>query len=851
MNRQMRFRMIKVALAWSLTVSAVPATAFADGGAVAPNVSVQQTVENESLGSVNLTGGSSMEIKQASILASDEGKVASFTITVHNDTNYEIQFIDYWVRLLNKTGTFFTVHVLPSDKNRNQIAPHSSLDINMYAKVSADTDLNDLIFRIIQWDFRAPNYERQLGEIAVPAEYTNITPADHSRIVQIGGSQVRMGASKLEVGQNADYYLPKVRLQLENVGLKAVELPVYQFALRTKEGLLYPLTAKGLEENNRSLYPRFNKELELSGKLPLSVGSEDWQLVITSQLDANTTTNSATKLSLPVAFFALPTARGVGDGFATPLDGSKTLEVGTGSLETKVKNINRTKREESYAVSIGMTLKNTGTSSITVPVYRFAIQTAEGLVYPAKTESLKDMIIDPLFQKDIQLTATIPSSVNPTDWKLLLLPAAEANGTPSNIELASYVLSNDSRDLGGMGQAYSFSNKNGIYTATLNAIQRLPWEDQDILSASLSISTKGASSLPLPEFTGYFLLDDTVKIPASALVKDNVISVKQDGPVNLQLYGKIPYTNEYTNIKLVLQEKSGESKVEDLLDFRADSKVASLPNIPSQGSFNLDGVGQRANISVRSTQTFWGDESDIFTVQLKVENLERRYTKTNNFVGYLQNEEDGTVYPVTIPEIKNKVVPNGLALLNATANVPRMTPTSKLKLILGTGVKEGKLTQESKPDAYVSGVLFDLPSENMVVQKDMKFIDLYPYVFSINKLSKSIEENFFKFDLKYKLVKNRLVESNQDGHLMVMEVEDRDKKVVASTSYALDSSSSDQKNNIKLGEGELVFKSPTYENINTVVNYFGGYKLKIYHEYNGQRKLLAEQEVNSFPVEKE
>ncbi|MDF2927363.1 MAG: hypothetical protein K0R57_6277 [Paenibacillaceae bacterium] len=835
MKRQVRFRMAAATLAWSLMIgSVVPIAAYADGDNTA--AVVQNVVQQTSLGSVGLAGGSSIELKQASVLASDEGKVASFTLTFRNTTNYEIQFIDYWVRLLNKGGTSFTVQVLPQDKDKNGIAPHSSQDINMYAKVSGDTDLDDLIFRMVKWDFSSPNYEQMLGDITIPADYSGTTPADHARIVTISGVDVKMASTKMDLGQNSEYYLPKIRFRLDNAGVKTVELPVYQYALRTQEGLLYPLQVKGLEENNRSLYPRFNKELELTGKLPLSVGAEGWELVVTNQIDGG---NNA-KLSLPVAFFALPAPASFDDHSVTPVDGVKNVDVGTETLETSVKEINRTKRDASYGVALTYAMKNTGTGSVTLPAYRFAIQTSEGLTYPAKAEGIKDMVIDPLFTKETQLTAIIPSSVSPADWKLLLLPPVGADGVTSETALAVYKLSDSAAEQGGIGKTYNFTTEDGTYTTLLNGMQRLPWEDEDIISANLTVANNGTASLPLPAFNGYFLLDDIVKVPATAIVKDSVISVKAGSKVNLQLYGKIPYTNEYSRIKLVLQEKEGDAAATDLLEFSSDSYIPPMPVVLFGNTFRTEGAGRQASISIRDVIIYEDEDSDLYSIRVKVQNLEKRYTALGNYVAYVKSA-DNTMYPATIREVKSKISPDGMAVLNITSYLPKTANTPDLQLILGAGVKEGKLSSSAESDAYIDAVSFKLPIDSQATKGRPLDLDLYPYLFTITNVATKNESDHFNLNVKYKFTKNQLAVANTDGHRVIVEMEDKQHNIKLSKTFTVNKEGSGD--NLVLGENNFVLEGPSLADWQVKVE---KYTLRVYDEFEGNKKLLSETEVDYF-----
>jgi len=648
---------------------------------------------------------------------------------------------------------------------------------------------------------------------------------------------VKMGAVRLDAGQNSEYYLPKIKFRLENVGFKTAELPAYQFALRTQEGLLYPLQVKGLEENNRSLYPRFVKELELSGKLPLSVGAEGWELVLTTQVDSGA---SSGKLTLPVAFFALPAAAGISDETATPVDAAKSIDVGSGTLETKVDKVSRTKRDASYSVSVTFGMKNTGSGSVTLPGYRFAIQTPEGLTYPAKAEGVKDLVIDPLFRKEVQLTAVIPSSVSPEGWKLLLLPPADAAGGATNeAAMAIYRLSDQSGGQGTVGEAREFTNKNGTYSSVLNAIQRLPWDDEDIVSANLSISNPGSTSLPLPSFSGYFLLDDVVKVPASAIVKDSVISVKARGKVNVQLFGKIPYTNEYSTIKLVLQEKEGTGAPEDLLEFSSGSAVSKIPEVPSSGSFRVEGTGRQASIAVRDVRTYEGVDTNLFSVQVKVQNLEKRYTGTGSFVAYLKTPDD-TVYPATVSSVDKKISPGGYALLHVSSFLPNTVKTSELTMILGAGLKDGKLVQTDSPDGYIDAVSYKLPGESKEPKKGLGQIDLFPYTFNITNVKMRSSNDKFDLDFRYKLSRNQLVEADLENHKLVVEMEDKSNRIKLTKSFTLGKDGADS---LKNGEGAFMMEGPNFPNWYVHVTTF---QLRVYEEVQGVRKLLAEQEVDYF-----
>ncbi len=90
-------------------------------------------------------------------------------------------------------------------------------------------------------------------------------------------------------------------MQFENAGGRNAVIPPYQFAIRTTEGYMYPLEAKGLKD--LTINPRVTKELELTGSVPVSVSPDGWQLIM---LDSVSIDNSVKKINVPVAQYQLP-----------------------------------------------------------------------------------------------------------------------------------------------------------------------------------------------------------------------------------------------------------------------------------------------------------------------------------------------------------------------------------------------------------------------------------------------------------------------------------------------------------------------------------------------------------------
>ncbi|UUZ85708.1 hypothetical protein LJK88_20715 [Paenibacillus sp. P26] len=477
-NKSNKSRLLLLTAALTLG-SALPAFAADSGGSStpAPAASVLSSGGAPALGKVDIGGGSYFEVKNLYMLPESTGKTVSFTLTVNNGGSSEPLFIDYWVHLKTKSGNDISVRVLPQDKDKNRISPKSSQDISFYATVNDATQLQDLVFQLIKWDFSQPNFERTLGEIAVPDDYSVVTPAGESQLIQMAGNPVKTTVKKLLYGKNEKNYTPTVVLTLQNTGSRSVTLPAYQYLLRTADGDLYPLDAKGVKD--LTINPKTDKDIELSGSVPVSVSTEGWRLVIVQYA-------SDLKLNLPLAFLTPP-------------------------------------------------------------------------------------------------------------------PVSETDSVDT-------------------GKEYHFTTDKGTYTARLDAVQRLPWEDQDILTAKLTLANKGPEALPIPDLTGYFELDDAVKVEAKLIRTESVIGLSPNASTQVQLLGKIPYSYSFGKVKLVLQEKKGTggtqnsgssgssatTETTDLLEFVHRSELMNITYNNVGESYKSTTVGRNASFSVQSVTTYRG-----------------------------------------------------------------------------------------------------------------------------------------------------------------------------------------------------------------------------------------------------
>jgi hypothetical protein len=708
MKRTRMQQLCLLALTGSLVFGTVsPVWADTGTSAVRQSQAEEKIVKATAVGRADIGSGSYMELKDVSILPGDDGNTAAFTLTIYNGGPTDLEFIDYWVRLQSKSGNQFTVNLLAKDKDKNRIPSATSQDFRFYSKLNSTTTLQDLEFKLIKWDFSVSSFERIVGQLTVPEDYSYVTPADSKRILAISGVPFKMNIRRAAVSQNDENYLPTIYMDLENNGTSGVKLPELQFYIHTNTGLIYPLQNTAFSKET-SIQPLMKKEGVLTGTIPREVDPEGWKLVVTQTVAG---AGSSESLALPMAFFELPAA------------------------------------------------------------------------------------------------------------------------TTEDVSL---------------GNDYSFSNKSGTYTARLTSLQRLPWEDQDILTATISLINNGSKSLPIPELAAYLMLDDAVKVETKTIRTDKVIGIAPGKEITLQIAGKIPYTYEFQGIKLYLQEKVSDQTV-DLLTFHHNTELMNMSIIPVQQTKLYTDIGLKSAYKVREVHTFAGDAADLFAVLMDVENQEKRFADIRKQVAQFKTE-DGAVFPAKISEIKSKVTPGGKAALYMSATLPKGTKTDNVQLLLGDEVTIPSTGNEAaKQDGYVNAVAFQLPAEVKEPKDSFTDLDLYPYTISFSKFGTqaNFADNTVTLEFDYELKRNPLVEANTSDHKVIVEIKDtlhNKKEITFSKTYDLEKTDAPS---LKLGEQHIKWDPMKNEEIYNIES-MKTFTLNIYHEYQGYKNIVASRELDWF-----
>lgn len=526
----------------------------------------------------------------------------------------------------------------------------------------------------------------------------------------------------------------------------------------------------------------------------------------------------------------------------TPENHKRNLNVNNTDVLTYIDRVIMNKTEKYYRPTITFEFENVGSQSFAVPAYEYKIVTANGLVYPLTAKGAENLVLNPKVSDDIQLTGSIPIEVDPDGWKLVIaLPVTESKIA---IPIASYALPSIIQKGGGaIGQEYTFSSSSGDYHITMNSLHRMPLENEDLLTADFTISNRGDETVTIPNFQGKFILDENVEVVGKVVRADKVIGIQPNSSISLQLYSPIPYTYEFSQVKVILEEKEEDDQIVELLEIVHDNQLSPIKNVALNQKYNLDVIGNRSNIHVREIKTFEGSTANIFSVSMLAENLEKRFTDVASLNAYFETP-DGLVYPASVEIPENKTAPGGKALVNFWKELPKSIDTSTLSLVVGEAVPG----EDGKPSAaYVNPVSFALPKEKMDVQSDFKEIEIYPYTLSLSKIRTQINYEgwvmLITFD--YELSKDPLVQVNTKDHKVVLELTDDDHKLTFTGEYALETGENENAT-FKIGTHSGMFEKREPDLIYDIQT-LKEYNLNIYHQIRpNHKKLIASKKIRWF-----
>lgn len=763
------------ALAASLAVTLILAQAgayTADAAATksaAKKVPVVHTVSN--LAPVKLTSTVTVKLSNVNILSQEEQNILTYTLVYKNSGNTTLDLTDYWSKIKTKTGTSYSVSVASKDSGKKKLVPGSVLNVTYMAKIGKNLNYSDLIFQLIKWDFSQANYENGLGSFQIPASYTISTPLNYSQQVDIKGTTAKLKVNSFDALTVGDYNYANVSIQIQNVSSALLSNPNMKFVIQTMSGTTFMLTPDS-SSATYEIQSQDSKSINLNTKIPKSVNLNNLKLIAIE-------TDETLKQDIPLASMKLPNV--TASSSKTLANKAKTLYVNNSKIETSIQSAYLNQSNFKSDVSVQLLVSNKGNEAVTLPAYSFALQSS-ATSYPITTDEFTGLSLDPGEEQSISLDASLPVSALGNLELVMKVPSgsvsSEGGSTDTTAKtsypVAVFVLPQAQTMYNSIGEERFIKDNNGLFGVTLDAVQKLPWNNSNLLISKITITNRGSVATEIPQFAGAFKVDGTSVSGTTDLVNSNNSSILGPGEkMSVYVVTTVPSNTTFNQVQVQLLEKKADNKTSNWIQFTNLGQLSQIA-VTANGSFyNMDMAGKKADLQERTTYVYKGTSSDVLYTEMIMHNLEDMQVSLSKLEAYFKTS-DGQYYKAEVVQPETTVGPKSSNIVVFSAKVPKNLTLSNMQLIVGEGIKDGKLTATGEVSTgFVNANAMQLMLDNRDIKNSLSNIELFPYTLNIKEIEGSTSGGAgltlsFKYDLKRDINYNM----GTFGHKFILEVMD-------------------------------------------------------------------------------
>lgn len=302
---------------------------------------------------VKLSAKSTIAIKDAQTLIQDSGKIVAFTLTIANNEAKSLDLLDYWVRLKSKSGKTFSITLVDKDKNIKKIAANTTTNLTYYAELDDQTEVKDLRFEIIKWDFSSAGYEKKLGTLQPATNYSVAAKPYDAKTMLYDKNNIKSSIKDITVSEDDDYSYLNISFVIENAGSKSTNVGKLKFNIqKDSEKLVYDVDAGDLTKV--TLQPKEKKTITINATLPKQKSLKGLNLTLS-------TANESNNILLPIGSFEIPTKT------IAPDTASVGKQFKYGNFGVKLTNIQRSTLHDYDVILADVQVTNTSTAAAEVP----------------------------------------------------------------------------------------------------------------------------------------------------------------------------------------------------------------------------------------------------------------------------------------------------------------------------------------------------------------------------------------------------------------------------------------------------------------------------------------------------
>ncbi|OXS55933.1 hypothetical protein B1A99_22170 [Cohnella sp. CIP 111063] len=499
-----------------------------------------KVLQPTSLGTVKLKENVTAIVKNVQIMPSDNHQTVGLTVTINNQSNSDINLIDYWIHIYTKSGT--KLNVQNTNTKTLKVAAKTSEDLSYYATVGKDLNAADLIVKVIQWDFSSSSYTRVLGEIAVPARYNPVTPSGEARVVTADDVSATVRIKSATIGKSESYYRPDLKVTIKNDGKRTIVLPDYQLYIMTKDKLMYPLSVSNLK--GTVLNPLAEQEFPMTVNIPLGVKTDGWKLVIMYPINEG-------KGLFPLAQFELPQSN-VTEG--EEIGKYYTFINAKGEYSIKLDSINRLPIDEDDLIIANLTIANRGKQTLPIPSLAGTYLLNESIEKLATiNQNNKVIAIKPGATESIQLVSRVPYTFDIEKLKITIQQKETGeNKTEELIELVAFNHKGAFTRIPSVrpDDGYKINDIGSRSTVKVTRFNQFEGTSANLISARLEVTNQEKRQSLIQQLAGYFEKEDGTVYPANIESVQDKLS--PGGKAIVNAWAIVPKEIETGDVRLVI-----------------------------------------------------------------------------------------------------------------------------------------------------------------------------------------------------------------------------------------------------------------------------------------------------------
>jgi hypothetical protein len=488
------------------------------------------------LGSVNIRNGVTFEINNLILLPSDNGQLVGFTLTVNNNSNTELDFIDYWVDLQSKAGARFSINMATA--NVSKIAAKSTKDIVFYSNVGSEVKASDLKIRVIEWDFSYADFKKVIGEISVPANYNYVTKAETARLISLDETRISVGIERASIGKSEKYYRPDLKLVIKNEGKRSVTLPELEFVILTPDGLTYPLSVGQL--TGTLLTPLSEKEVKATASIPNAVNRNNWKLAVINPIKEK-------NIRVPLAIFEIKEGE---PGKSQDVGKYYTFSNTDGTYQIKLNGMNRLPMDDNDLLVAHLTIANDGEDSLPLPELVSKFKLNDNIEFDGVVNTNDRIIsIAPGKTVDVQAVTSIPYTYDISEIDLMI-QQPDSSSSNDRLDLVEFEFNGAFDPIPTVDGKLVIEDTGYRSNVSVRNLFSFEGNNANIVAAEIEVENLEKRQTTIQKFSGYFEQADGTIYPANFHTVEEKIF--PNGKAIVYAYSTVPKSVQTNGMKLVV-----------------------------------------------------------------------------------------------------------------------------------------------------------------------------------------------------------------------------------------------------------------------------------------------------------